>query len=78
MHHRTVKNGQRNATYFISSTVKYGALIMILLLKVTSESNNNRSGVFSKGFYRKCLDFYQKTRLRIRNTDNTRQELYFL
>ena len=38
-----------------------------------AESNNDRSGVFSKGFfYRKCLGFLPKTHLRIRNTDNTR------
>ena len=55
MHHRTVKNGQRNPIY-----IKYGILIMILLLKVAPESNNDRSGVFFKFFYRKCLDFYQK------------------
>ena len=52
MHHRMAKNGQWNSIY-----IKYGALIMILLLKMASESNNDQSEVFSKGFLRKCLDF---------------------
>ena len=38
MHHRTVKNGQRNTI-----DIKYGALIMILLLKMASESNGDRA-----------------------------------
>ena len=55
MDHRMAKNGQWNPIY-----IKYRALIMILLLKMASQSNNDQSGVFSNGFLRKCLDFYQK------------------
>ena len=73
MHHRTAKNGQWNPIY-----IKYSALIMILLLKMVSESNNDRSGVFYKGFLQEMFGFLPKTHLRIRNTDNTRQQLYFL
>ena len=45
---------------------------------IVSESNKDQSGVFSKGFLQKMFGFLPKKRLRIRNTDNIRQQLYFL
>ena len=54
-----IKNGnKRNGNL---NKKKYGALIMILLLKMASESNNDRSGVFSEGFLQKMFGFLQKT-----------------
>ena len=56
MHHRLDReNGKRNPIY-----IKYGTLIMILLLKMASESNNNRSGILSKGFFMENVWIFTK------------------
>ena len=56
MHHRTVKNGQQNAIY-----IKYGALIMILLLKMASESTMIDRGCSPKVFTENVWIFTKNT-----------------